>query len=500
MEASGATPSPEGNIPEFGVVEISAKVRSTVEQAFERVRVRGEVGRVTRAASGHVYLSLKEDNAVLDCVCWRAAANRLKHAPEQGLEMVATGRLTTYPGRSNYQLVVESLEPAGLGALMVLLEKRRRQLEAEGLFDAARKKRIPLLPGVIGVVTSPTGAVIRDILHRLNDRFPLHVLLWPVTVQGEDAARQVAAAIHGFNDLEAGGGVPRPDLIIVARGGGSFEDLMPFNEEIVVRAAAASAVPLISAIGHETDTTLIDHAADLRAPTPSAAAEMAVPVRSELLDRVALGDGRLVRATTGLIGRMAERVAGLARGLPRPGTIVDQKAQDLDRASRDLDHAMSARFAGLARDLGALAETMPRPAAFIAVRRAQLAESVAGMSGRALAERVERSADRLRHLSGNLDRAMGERTAARTSGLSRLSQLLESLSYRSVLERGYAVVRSGDTTLTRAAGASQGDRLAIEFSDATLGAVVDDGGGTAPPRRQRRSRPAGNDDGQFQLF
>ena len=500
METSNASPGLSGNIPEFGVVEISKKVRSTVEQAFERVRVRGEIGRVTRAASGHVYLAMKEDNAVLDCVCWSRTASRLAHAPEQGLEMVATGRLTTYPGRSSYQLVIESLEPAGLGALMVLLEKRRKQLEAEGLFDPARKKALPGLPDVIGVVTSPTGAVIRDILHRLRDRFPRHVLLWPVAVQGEAAAEQIAKAIRGFNDLEAGGSVPRPDLLIVARGGGSFEDLMPFNEEIVVRAAADSAIPLISAVGHETDTTLIDHASDRRAPTPTAAAEIAVPVRSELMTRLIENDGRLVRATTGLAHRLGSHLANLARGLPRPGHIVDQKTQDLDHVFSSLNRVMSLRLAGLQKGLGDLVNAMPRPATFIAERRVMLAELGAGIRPGTLADRMARSQDRLAHISDILDRGIRERMAVPAGEIAQLSKLLESLSYRSVLERGYAVVKSGETTLTRAAGASPGDRLGIEFSDATLGVVVDEGGGKAPPRRQRRSRSTGDDSGQFKLF
>ena len=278
----GAAGLAVSNLPEFTVSEISQAVKRTIEGAFGRVRVRGEVSGFKRAASGHLYMSLKDEAAVLDAVCWRGTASRLAFPPEDGLEMVFTGQLTTYPGRSKYQLVIEEVEPAGEGALMALLEKRRKALAAEGLFDDARKQELPFLPELIGVVTSPTGAVIRDILHRLADRFPRHVLIWPVAVQGTEAAAQIAAAITGFNRLAPGGPVPRPDLLIVARGGGSLEDLWAFNEEIVVRAAAASEIPLISAVGHETDTTLIDFAADTRAPTPTAAAEMAVPVRAEL--------------------------------------------------------------------------------------------------------------------------------------------------------------------------------------------------------------------------
>src|SRR5579864_644267 len=289
--------NPTANLPEYTVSELSRALKRSIEENFSFVRVRGEISGWKRHSSGHCYLCLKDAEAVLDAVCWRGTAIRLAVKPEDGMEVVCTGRLTTYPGRSKYQLVIETMELAGVGALLKLFEDRRKRLAAEGLFAEERKKRLPFLPRIIGVVTSPTGAVIRDILHRLNDRFPRHVLVWPVAVQGEGAAAQIAAAIDGFNRLpQAGGekgGVPRPELIIVARGGGSLEDLMAFNEEVVVRAAARSAIPLISAVGHETDTTLIDHAADRRAPTPSAAAEIAVPVRLDLVADLAGKSSRL---------------------------------------------------------------------------------------------------------------------------------------------------------------------------------------------------------------
>ncbi|KJS45908.1 MAG: exodeoxyribonuclease VII large subunit, partial [Rhodospirillaceae bacterium BRH_c57] len=274
------------NAPPRTVSELSSDLKRTVEDTFGFVRVRGEISQPKLAGSGHCYLRLKDENACIDGIVWRGAYGKLAVKPEEGLEVIVTGRLTTYPQRSSYQIVIESMELAGEGALLKLLEERRRRLTAEGLFAPERKKPLPFLPRVIGVVTSPTGAVIRDILHRLNDRFPLHVLVWPVLVQGDAAAGQVAAAVEGFNRLTAGGKVPRPDLLIVARGGGSLEDLMAFNEEIVVRAVAASDIPVISAVGHETDTTLCDFAADLRAPTPTGAAEMAVPVRLDLLAQV----------------------------------------------------------------------------------------------------------------------------------------------------------------------------------------------------------------------
>src|SRR3954466_12811996 len=274
------------NVVELTVSELSNALKRTIEDGFGYVRVRGELGNVKYHTSGHVYLDLKDDKACLAGVVWRTASPRIKIKLEAGLEVVVTGRITTYPGQSKYQIVIETLEPAGVGALMALLEERKKKLAAEGLFDAARKQLLPFLPDVIGVITSPTGAVIRDILHRLSDRFPRHVLVWPVKVQGDGSAEEVAAAIHGFNAFEEGGRMPRPDLIIVARGGGSLEDLWSFNEEIVVRAAADSMIPLISAVGHETDITLIDFVSDRRAPTPTAAAEMAVPVRVDLLARV----------------------------------------------------------------------------------------------------------------------------------------------------------------------------------------------------------------------
>src|SRR5579863_6837068 len=351
-----------GNLPEYSVGEISALLKRMVEQNFSYVRVRGEISGFKRHSSGHCYLALKDDEAVLDAVIWRMTAIRLAIKPEDGMEVVCTGRLTTYPGRSKYQLVIENMELAGIGALLKLLEERRKRLNAEGLFAEERKRKLPFLPAVIGIVTSPTGAVIRDILHRLADRFPRHVLIWPVAVQGEGAAAQIASAIDGFNRIEPGGPVARPDLIIVARGGGSLEDLMAFNEEIVVRAAAASAIPLISAVGHETDTTLIDHAADLRAPTPTAAAEMAVPVRLDLMAELG---GKAARLAGGLARLFSERrlhLSGLARGLPDPQDLLGAAAQRLDDRSERLRLAIGARIAA-ARTRLDLAAAGLRPAA-----------------------------------------------------------------------------------------------------------------------------------------
>ncbi|MDH3230454.1 MAG: exodeoxyribonuclease VII large subunit [Alphaproteobacteria bacterium] len=451
------SPETPGNVAEYTVSELSQALKRTVEERFSWVRVRGEISGFKRAASGHLYMALKDENAVLDAVCWRGVAGRLSLAPEDGMEVIATGRLTTYPGRSKYQIVIESLELAGEGALLKLLEERRKKLAAEGLFDEARKKTLPLLPGVIGVVTSPTGAVIRDILHRLAERFPRHVLLWPVLVQGEGAAAQVAAAIEGFNALRPGGAVPRPDLLIVARGGGSLEDLWAFNEEIVVRAAAASDIPLISAVGHETDTTLIDFASDRRAPTPTAAAEMAVPVRAELQAEMLAQERRMLRATARLVSERRVRVEGLGRGLPTRDSILAVPAQRLDGAGE--------RMAGAVRSL-------------IADRRHGVANRAAKLKEpRALlAELAARIAAGWRLMHHGARRSLRDEQAR----LGRLGDLLESVSFRRVLQRGYAVVRDGaGKPVILAAATAPGQAVSIEFSDDKVGAVISD----APPAK-----------------
>ncbi|MGH6914197.1 MAG: exodeoxyribonuclease VII large subunit, partial [Geminicoccales bacterium] len=332
------------NIVEYSVSELANALKRTLESDYGQVRVRGEISGFKRAASGHLYFALKDEAAVLDAVCWRSTAQRLSSQPEDGLEVVATGRITTYPSRSRYQLIVDRLAPAGVGALMALLDERRKKLAAENLFAAERKRPLPYLPEVIGLVTSPSGAVIQDILHRLAERFPRRVLLWPVLVQGELAAGQIAQAIEGFNRLVPGGAVPRPDLLIVARGGGSLEDLWAFNEEVVVRAAAASAIPLISAVGHETDTTLIDLAADRRAPTPTAAAELAVPVRAELALQLGRQEHRMLHGLQRELQQLQHRVVGLGRGLPDPVSLLGQASQRLDDLVECLPHSLAGRI------------------------------------------------------------------------------------------------------------------------------------------------------------
>ena len=472
MEAAGAAP----NLPEYSVAELSFALKRVVEDSFGYVRVRGEISGFKRAASGHLYLSLKDDKAVIDGVCWRGTANGLRFKPEDGLEVVCTGRLTTYPARSRYQIVIERMEPAGVGALMALLEERRKKLAAEGLFDEDRKRPLPFLPGVVGVVTSPTGAVIRDILHRLRDRFPSHVVVWPVLVQGEGAAGQIAAAIQGFNKLPADGPVARPALLIVARGGGSIEDLWAFNEEAVVRAAAASEIPLISAVGHETDTTLIDFASDRRAPTPTAAAEIAVPVRAELMAQVRDLERRAGAATQRLVVERRRHLDGLVRGLPRAGDLLAMAAQRLDDAAGRLGLGLRGIVTQRAADLRALAAQL-RPAL--------------------LAQDVARQRDGITGLIERLQRAGGRQIQDAERRLAASAQLLESLSYRNVLARGYAVVReAGGGPVTAAAATRPGMALDIEFHDASASATVD--GEAAPARRATRRKKT--PDGQGTLL
>ncbi len=440
------------NAAALSVSEISALLKRTVEDRFGFVRVRGELSGVKRAASGHVYMALKDENARLDAVMWRGTTQRLAFQPEDGLEVIATGKLTTYPGRSNYQMVVERMEVAGEGALLALLAKTKARLEAEGLFDPARKRRLPFLPGTIGVVTSPTGAVIRDILHRLADRFPSRVLVWPVLVQGQGAAEQVAAAVRGFSALPPDGPVPRPDVVIVARGGGSIEDLWAFNEEAVVRAIAASTIPVISAVGHETDTTLADFAADLRAPTPTAAAELAVPVREEL--RAQLGELglRQRRAATRPLQLGRERLAVRAERLPAPHELVAPHAQRLDELAERLRRGLGERTH---------------------VARAELQKVAGRLSLPLLSARLARARDRL----------------------EALARLALSLDPDRVLQRGYVRVTGSDgRTLVSRVAAAREAALLLHFRDGELAAVP---AGEAPRRASPRVKPPPPEQGKL---
>ncbi len=467
------------NLPILSVGEISQALKRHVEQAFGFVRVRGEISGFKRAPSGHVYLSLKDETAVLTGVCWRGAASRLSLDPEDGMEVVVTGRLTTYPSRSQYQLVVETMELAGEGALLKLLEDRKKRLTAEGLFDPERKKPLPYLPAVIGVVTSPTGAVIRDILHRLGDRFPRRVLIWPVLVQGEGAAEQVAAAIRGFDTLAPGGAVPRPDVLIVARGGGSLEDLWAFNEETVVRAVADCAIPLISAVGHETDTTLIDFASDVRAPTPTAAAEMAVPVRMDLVGQVMTAGSRLVEAMArGIIERRV-RLEGLARILPKPIRIIEEARQRLDDWSERLANSLTIGLDRRHRQLGQVSGRLITPS-----------------------QRIEHEGRRLEAEARAL--AAAARTAFREfrGRLDGAAAMLDSLSYQRVLERGFVLVHGRDgQPVVRAGDLKPGMAIGLEFRDGPVAATVDGAGPPQTPNtpqtpKRPRQRPPRASDGK----
>ncbi|MEM0976772.1 MAG: exodeoxyribonuclease VII large subunit [Pseudomonadota bacterium] len=463
-------PQPGQNAPEFSVSEISGIVKRMIEGEFSHVRIRGEVGRVSRPASGHLYLDLKDDRAVLASVVWKGTAARLRTPPEEGMEVVATGRLTTFPGQSRYQLVIEDLAPAGVGALMAMLEKRKQALAKEGLFDQDRKRPIPYLPRVIGVVTSPSGAVIRDILHRLRDRFPTTVLVWPAAVQGEKCAPEVSAGIAGFNALD-GSSIPRPDVLIVARGGGSVEDLWGFNEEVVVRAVAASAIPVISAVGHETDTTLVDFVSDVRAPTPTAAAELAVPVRTEIISTLAALDERRKRAAGQSIALRRQRLRDLARGLPKPGDLVAFHAQRLDMVAQRLPRALNA---------------------FVAQGRAHLTTVGASLRPTAVKQAVAQKSRDLAAMKARFGQAAKSQVERYQTRLAALDRLRETLGYKATLSRGYAVVRGGDgTVLDTKASARKATHLDIEFQDGRLAV------GSSPKRSKGKSS---DDDPQGNLF
>lgn len=472
--------APASNLTEWTVSELSAALKRTVEDAYGFVRVRGEVSGFRGASpSGHCYFRLKDDRAVIEGVIWKGVYGRMRVKPEEGLDVIATGKLTTFPGSSKYQIVIDSLEPAGVGALMKLLEERKKKLAAEGLFDEARKQLIPFLPEVIGVVTSPTGAVIRDILHRLADRFPRHVLVWPVRVQGEQSAAEVAAAIEGFNNLPEGGRIPRPDLIIVARGGGSLEDLWSFNEEIVVRAAASSMIPLISAVGHETDVTLIDFASDRRAPTPTAAAEMAVPVRVELLQTLnGLASRNLACMQRGM-ERLRRELTMLTRALPKdilaePRQRLDTLAERLPRALRANAHVHHTQYTRVATRLAPqlLINTFERRKERYTSLNQRLKASLLA-NAQAHHARIERARERVTAFGERSRRATLALLKLHHTRIERAERLLAAFSYREVLKRGFALVRDDKGQPVRAAAqVASGAMLDIEFADGRLAATA----------------------------
>ena len=514
--------APFTNAAEFTVSEIANAVKRTVEDEFGHVRVRGEISGFRGVhSSGHAYFTLKDENAALDAVIWKTSFARLKFKPQEGLEIIATGRLTTFPRSSKYQIVIEQIEPAGAGALMALLEDRRRKLAAEGLFATECKRELPYLPRTIGVITSPTGAVIRDILHRITDRFPSHVIVWPVRVQGETAAAEVTAAIEGFNRFRPDGPIPRPDVLIVARGGGSIEDLWGFNEEIVVRAVAQSQIPTITAVGHETDTTLVDYASDWRAPTPTAAAEAAVPVRSELIGYVDEIGSRQRHAARRISQNARDRYRAASAGLPRPADLLSTARQRLDHAASNLAAAL--RHAGQkkrielgkyankltvnllerrSRELSALLSNVSQRAAASISRVLERKQgALSAWSGRhspkTLTAEVRHWRSRLQPLSTSLLPAFRRIVETRRQGLLASGNLLETVSYQKVLARGFAIVTDDHDNIVRQTGQVRiGEQVHVMLSDGTLPATI--GGGPGP---RRRPRPRSDEDvGQSSLF
>ena len=459
------------NAPAYSVSELAFALKRTIEEAYGFVRLRGELSKVTFHGNGHVYLDLKDERASLSGVIWKGSVRGLAVRPETGLEVIVTGRVTTYPGRSQYQIIIETMEPAGIGALLAQLERLKAKLAAEGLFEASRKAPLPEMPGVIGVVTSPTGAVIRDILHRIRERWPCRVIVWPVVVQGEQAASQVRTAIEGFNALAEGGPVPRPDLIIVARGGGSVEDLWPFNDEALARAVAASSIPLISAVGHETDTTLIDFVSDRRAPTPTAAAEIATPVFAELAAAIADYQRRLMQSGARMVELRRARLAAAAGSLPRPADLLAIATQRLDLAAGRLGAALQRNVSSHHRDWLSIAAPLKpgllqRP---IQVRRERL-DALSARLAPAARRRLERAAD----------------------ALANLEKLRLSFNPDGPLKRGFARIHDPEGRLVRSAEAlSTGERVRMVFADGDRAAVVD--GASAPrPARPKRAGSAAN--------
>lgn len=486
QESAQNSSSKFSNVPEMTVSELSFSLKKTLEETYGRVRIRGELSRVTIPASGHLYTDLKDENSLINAVCWKGTLAKLSVKPEEGLEVICTGRVSTYPARSNYQLIIESMELAGEGALLKMLEERRKKLAAEGLFVQEKKQRLPFIPQTIGVVTSPTGAVIRDIMHRLSDRFPRHVLLWPVRVQGEEAAPEITAAINGFQNMADGGAIPRPDLLIVARGGGSLEDLMPFNEESVVRAVAECTIPVISAVGHETDTTLIDYVSDMRAPTPTGAAEMAVPRRSDLMAQVQDCSHRMSATMNRFVTERRDRLEAYGGRLMTPERLLESRIQTLDHLTHKLSshfgHILTLRKSRLAE----LAAQLSHPRKILDMKTHALSHMVQSLNQRfelflgTKRNRLTAQAAKLRHpqyvMDGGAQRlnAISDRLQASGSRLfesdrQRLEsagRMLESLSFKSVLNRGYAVVRDDKgKVITQADSVKAASAIDIEFKD-----------------------------------
>jgi exodeoxyribonuclease VII large subunit len=462
----------DSNTAPYSVSELAFALKRTIEAAYGFVRLRGELSKVTFHSNGHIYLDLKDEKASISGVIWRGVASSLAVRPETGLEVIVTGKITTYPGRSQYQIIIESMAPAGVGALLAQLERLKARLADEGLFAAERKLPLPAFPRTIGVITSPTGAVIRDILHRIRDRWPCRVIVWPVVVQGDQAAAQVRAAVAGFNALGPDGPVPRPDLLIVARGGGSVEDLWAFNDEALARAVAASTIPLISAVGHETDTTLIDFVADRRAPTPTAAAELATPVFAELAASLADFERRLLSAGGRIVSGRRDRLSAAARALPRPRDVLAIATQRLDIAAGRLASGLTAN---------------------IAHHRAELIRAAATLRPGVLERSMEVKAQTLATAGARLAPAMARRLQAAADRLANLDAQRRAYDPDGPLQRGFARVMRRDGALVRTAGALKaGEALDLVFSDGAKGVVVE---GVAPAKRS-----TANDGRQTELF
>ncbi|HYE43700.1 MAG TPA: exodeoxyribonuclease VII large subunit [Caulobacteraceae bacterium] len=518
---------PADNAPAYSVSELSNALKRTVEDAYGFVRLRGEISKVTRHASGHVYLTLKDERACIDGVVWKGVVSRLQAEPQHGLEVIVTGKITTYPARSSYQIVIETMEPAGVGALLAQLERLKAKLNGEGLFSAERKKPIPRHPAVIGVITSPTGAVIRDILHRIRDRWPCHVIVWPVVVQGEAASAQVAAAIRGFNALQPGGAIPRPDVLIVARGGGSIEDLWPFNDEALARTVFDSAIPLISAVGHETDTTLIDYVSDRRAPTPTGAAEMATPVLAELRALTADFEARLTRCSGRMIEDNRVRLAHAARGLPRPQDLLAFKSQNFDLLSARLAPALERNAASHERDLvtwasrltplllrrpneqrglrleelgGRIGEALKRN---VAIHERQLAGVVPRLTPDTLLRQAAQFDVQVAGFAQRAARSLENTLGRDAQRLDRAGRLLETLNPKRPPGPGMARVLNADGgVVMTAAELASGQAVSLVFSDGQRGAVID-GAAASPAPAKPASKPAKKPDaptGQGSLF
>lgn len=457
----------QSNALEVSVSEISGKLKRMVEDTFGHVRVRGEItGYRGPHSSGHMYFALKDERARIEAVVWRGVANKLKHRPEEGLEVIASGKLTTYPGSSKYQIVIDNIEPAGAGALMALLEERKKKLASEGLFAEDRKQLLPYMPKVIGVITSPTGAVIRDVLHRIADRFPLHVLLWPARVQGETCGPEVSAAVRGFNALDGSGDIPRPDLIIVARGGGSIEDLWGFNDEELVRAVADSDIPVISAVGHETDWTLVDLAADVRAPTPTGAAEMAVAVKSDLEAHVATLNARLNTGLSRTLDTARSNLKSAMRGMPTPDTLFSMPRRQLDEATTRLTS-------------GLISATQKKQIHFQSIQ--------SRLNPNLLMPVVQRRSQEVGFLHNRLSQAFNASQERANLRVSQATRLLNSYSYTNTLQRGFSVVRD-DTgkVVTLSKKVRDGQLHELEFSDGRVNVVAGKKSATSkPPAKQK---------------